>query len=415
MRAFCFSPGIFAIQILLFSSVFGEASENTKSMITPSPGVASSKSKLIAATWYAGWHADVFPLDSMPWEKYTMATETAQDGSLDLSMSNPSVLPEFVSMAKANDVLPLVSIGGWTGSRFFSTSVGSAQNRTRFVKTVVDFVKKYDLGGIDFDWEFPGRQGIGCNVVSPDDTSNFLEFLQELREDAFGRSLILTAAVSITPFASDVSAFSEVLDYIAIMNYDVWWMSSATIGPNAPLRDSCAAPQNQHGSAESALASWVNAGFPAEQIMLGVASYGHSFSVSPEDALTATGDVEVYPKYNGTKQGDPWEGPGGFDVCGNYAGPGGTYNFWAIIDAGLLKADGSPQDVVPYRFDNCSQTAYVYDKQKEVMISFDDPPSFAAKGTFIKERALAGFAVWEAAGDSRDSVLLDSIRKSAGF
>lgn len=44
-----------------------------------------------------------------------------------------------------------LSIGGWTGSRFFSTSVGSAQNRTAFVGAVNKIVKQYDLDGIDFE------------------------------------------------------------------------------------------------------------------------------------------------------------------------------------------------------------------------------------------------------------------------
>lgn len=123
----------------------------------------------------------------------------------------------------------MVSVGGWTGSLFYSSNVGSAENRTAFVKTVTDLATKYNLDGIDFDWEYPGSQGIGCNVVTPQDTTNFLEFLQELRQDPVGKNLILTAATSIFPWKDasgaqlkDVSGFAKTLDWIAIMNYDVW-------------------------------------------------------------------------------------------------------------------------------------------------------------------------------------------------
>ena len=44
-----------------------------------------------------------------------------------------------------------LSIGGWTGSRFFSTNVGSAENRTKFVKAVSDVAEKYNLDGIDIE------------------------------------------------------------------------------------------------------------------------------------------------------------------------------------------------------------------------------------------------------------------------
>jgi chitinase len=117
--------------------------------------------------------------------------------------------------------------------------MGSAANRTAFVCAVLGLVKTYDLDGIDFEyadcflsvvncvssalcsWEYPGKQGIGCNAVSPQDSANFLSFLQELRAQPAGKHIILSAAVYITPFAgadgspmTDVSAFSAVLDYI---------------------------------------------------------------------------------------------------------------------------------------------------------------------------------------------------------
>lgn len=48
------------------------------------------------------------------------------------------------------------------------------------------------------------------------------------------------------------------------------------------------------------------------------------------------------------------------------------------------------------------------------MISFDNAQSFAAKGSYIEDIGLRGFAMWEAGGDYND-ILLDSIREAAGF
>ena len=44
-----------------------------------------------------------------------------------------------------------LSIGGWTGSQYFSTAVADETNRTAFVQTVLALVTKYDLDGIDFE------------------------------------------------------------------------------------------------------------------------------------------------------------------------------------------------------------------------------------------------------------------------
>jgi len=48
------------------------------------------------------------------------------------------------------------------------------------------------------------------------------------------------------------------------------------------------------------------------------------------------------------------------------------------------------------------------------MISYDDATSFAAKGKFISDNALAGFAVWHVAGDS-NNILLSAISDAMGI
>jgi len=217
-------------------------------------------------------------------------------------------------------------------------------------------------------WEAPGSQGIGCNTINPNDTANFLSYLQELRRDPFGKSMIITAATGINPFAgqdgnpiTDVRGFAKVFDYVAIMNYDIWGPWSETVGPNAPLDDSCAAPEQQAGSAVSAVAAWSKAGMPKCQIVLGVPSYGHSFRVRKADAFVngSTTVLAPYPAFdkNDLPVGDSWDdGETGVDECGNQTGPGGNVDFWGMVELGYLKPDGSPKPDRPFRFDSCSQT-----------------------------------------------------------
>lgn len=209
-------------------------------------------------------------------------------------------------------------------------------------------------------WEYPGKQGLGCNIVSSKDVPNFLLFLQELRKNAVGSKLILTAATSISPYASDVSGFAKVLDFIAIMNYDIWGSWSPKVGPNAPLADSCAGSGNQAGSGTGAVQAWSNAGMPASQIVLGVPSYGHSFTVRPNKAFVqgSTTQLAQYPEFDAGSppNGDAWDDGAGVDVCGNQTGPGGNWNFWGLVDGGFLTAKGEPAQGINYRFDECSKT-----------------------------------------------------------
>ncbi|KIK75153.1 glycoside hydrolase family 18 protein, partial [Paxillus rubicundulus Ve08.2h10] len=252
--------------------------------------LATPRAEPVAAAWYAGWHAtDGFLLSDVSWDKYNTLIysflETTPDvHNLSLNGSEPSVFPQFVSEAHKHGVAAHVALGGWTASRWFSSNVATADNRTAFVKAVTDFCRQYDVDGVNIDWEYPNSQGTGCNTISPNDTQNFLAFLQELRKDPVGAKLTISAATSILPFidatgshSTDVTGFAEVFDYITVMNYDVFGPWSAAVGPNAPLNDTCAPPDDQVGSAVTAVKAWTAAGMPLNKIVLGVAAYGHSF------------------------------------------------------------------------------------------------------------------------------------------
>ena len=73
---------------------------------------------------------------------------------------------------------------------------------------------------LDISWEYPNEAGIGCNVMSPDDSKNFLSLLKKLRAHPVGSELILTAAVAITPFAgSDGSPMNDVSEFATVLNF----------------------------------------------------------------------------------------------------------------------------------------------------------------------------------------------------
>ncbi|KAG1854381.1 glycoside hydrolase family 18 protein [Suillus tomentosus] len=388
--------------------------------------LSSAYASKVAGAWYAGWHAtNGYPVSNISWDKYntvyySFATTTSDVNTISLEGSNGALLPVFVSEAHAHGVKAHIAIGGWGGSIYFSSNVATAENRTAFVDTVLDFLEKYDLDGVNFDWEYPDKQGIGCNIVNSDDSANFLSFLQELREESCS-NLTISAAVSLTPFrdssgnpSTDVSAFAEVLDYVAIMDYDVWGSWSSAVGPNAPLEDSCATSSEQQGSADSAVKAWSNAGMPVDKIVLGVASYGHSYSVSPSDAfLSGTKTLAAYPAFNSANQpvGDAWDNTGSVDSCGNYEGSGGTFDFWGLVDGGFLNSEGTTAPGIYSRVDSCSQTPYVYNETSEVMISYDNADSFTAKGTFIKNTGLLGYAMWQAGGDY-NNILVNAINSA---
>jgi chitinase len=57
---------------------------------------------------------------------------------------------------------------------------------------------------------------------------------------------------------------------------------------------------------------------------------------------------------------------------------------------------------------------YLYNTSSGIYVSYENELSYAIKGGFIYSASLKGFAIWEAGGDSNDT-LLNSICKFLGF
>jgi chitinase len=362
--------------------------------------------------WFADWHPGV-GVSNISWAHYThMAFFTAQPssaGTVEVADPGPTMVDQFTAAAVANGVKPILTVGGWDGSIYWSSSVATAQNRSTFANSLAQYAFAHGFTGLDFDWEYPAKQGIGCNIISPQDSANFLSFMQEMRQVA--SNLTLSAATSINPWVgsdgtplTDVSAYAAALDWIEVMNYDVYGTFSSVTGPNSPLNDTCASSSDQQGSAVSAVAAWTTAGFPANKIVLGVAAYGHSYTVPQSTAVTGN-SLNIYTSFDKTNIpiGDSWDPPStSADVCGNPPvgnGNTGIYNFWALIGDGFLSQNGTVTSNMVGLFDECSQTPFVYNPSTSVLVSYDDPQSFTAKGQYIKQAGLGGFAMYEAGGD----------------
>ncbi|KIK76576.1 glycoside hydrolase family 18 protein, partial [Paxillus rubicundulus Ve08.2h10] len=342
----------------------------------------------VAAAWYAvGRHAtEGFPLSDANWDKYdtliySYLETTPSVHDLTLDGSNPLVFPRFVSEAHKHGVAAHVAFGGWTGGRWFSSNLATPENRTAFAKTVIDFAQQYGIDGVEFDWLYPNSRCFGCNTMSANDTQIFLSFLQELRKDPVGAKLTVSAATYVLPFndatgnpSTDLTGFAEVLDYITIINYDAfgWW--SATVGPNAPLNDACTPPDDRAGSAVSSVKTWNDAGIPFNKIILGVPAYGHGFPVSPSDAFFRGSKTELatFPKFNAPKLtiGDAWDDTGRVNVCGVYEGPRDYWEFWSLVDGGILTSKGDLAQRLYYCYDPCSQIPCVYNETSQLICRF---------------------------------------------
>lgn len=315
--------------------------------------------------------------------------------------ADPAVLQRLVAAAHSHGTKVKLSIGGWTGSMFFSPAVATDTSRHTFVSNLVTVFHKYDLDGIDIDWEYPGREGNPGNLKSPDDTVNFLAFLQLLKS-SLPPTAKISAAASPVPFMGsngeplkDVSPFASVLDWILIMNYDTW-SASANPGPNAPLFDGCKNSSQPESSALASFGAWTSAGIPPSQLVLGLPAYGY-VSRSSNDGLRTRQDTHnssVLVAHEGSQalfRDLLYEGalvqsahPAGFE------GAGGFEREW----------------------DDCSSTPFLRSMDTGQLVTYDDPESLVMKSRFAKDVGMMGVNIWSVDGDTSDWHLLAAIHGS---
>ena len=178
----------------------------------------------------------------------------------------------------------------------------------------------------------------------------------------------------------------------------IWGNWSASVGPNAPLDDSCA-PQ-QEGSVKSFVKAWTDAGAQAHQIVVGVPAYGHTFHVA-SSAISTADALTKYPSFDagasqGPQLGDSWTNVASTDPCGNVVPAGGDMFWWGMAQQGFLDSSGNALSGIMHAHDTCSQTVrlfvrtiklilltlprfsqdYVYDPNKQVAVSYDSVASF---------------------------------------
>src|SRR6266568_4631135 len=166
----------------------------------------------------------------------------------------------------------LLSIGGWTFSKYFSDVAASASSRQKFVSSCITMFLKGSLptgisgdasgglasaagifDGFDIDWEYPGTAGHTGNHYGAQDTANYTLLLQEFRTelDSYGASIgkhfQLTSAV---PSGQDKIAniqtnlIGQYLDYADVMTYDMHggWESTGPTNLQDPLYNSANDP-----------------------------------------------------------------------------------------------------------------------------------------------------------------------------
>lgn len=285
----------------------------------------------------------------------------------------------------------LISVGGWTLSDTFSAMAENPTSRSNFVKSAVEFCKKYQLDGIDIDWEYPG---FAEHNGRPQDTQNFTLLLEELHKAAKKQNppLLVTIAAPAGPHHycnMEVNKIHNYLDWINLMTYDFhgpWGGDPITNHHSAlyPTKEG-----DPRFCVSAAVNYYLEQGVPSEKLVLGMPLYGRAFGNVIQNCV------------NGLHC--PYNGPGG----GTTQEVG--MRFFYDIKQNLLSS---------YRlyWDDIAQVPYLYNLWNHEFITFDNETSLRLKSKFIKDMELGGAMVWELGLDVRPTwdamhAIVDELRQ----
>jgi len=357
-------------------------------------------------------------------------SSTSVDGSAD-SWSQP-IKGNFNQLRELKVKYPnlriLLSIGGWTYSKYFSDVAASAASRQKFVSSCITMFLKGNLptgisgdasggtasaagifDGFDIDWEYPGVLGHVGNHYGPQDTANFTLLLQEFRSelDSYGASIgkhfQLTAAV---PSGQDkiskiqTNQIGNYLDYADVMTYDMHgaWETSGPTNLQDPLYNSpndpssVIPPGNEKYNIDTSIKAWttglsdygIAGGFPASKLVMGFPFYYRGWT-----GVAAGSNHGLYQAATGPS------------AAFSFTQTAGVADYKELVSAGLA---GNPSDNF---FDPTTQASWIYDGTN--FYTGDTPQSIAAKTSYIKSHGLAGAMMFSLDGEDAADTLLNAI------
>lgn len=217
------------------------------------------------------------------------------DGSLQTltSFGNFEALKE---LAKSRNVKTAISVAG--SETVFRTAMANETTRRVFVQNVVDFAVRYQLDGVDLDWEYP-RANQGGDVI-------LRLLVEELSAELHSWHKYLSIAVTAGLYEGAVKdgvtpETLQLVDFVNLMAYDGIGWDSENLSHHSTYR-----------MANAVLDVWLNEKqLPAEKAVLGIPLYGKNADNASatfvslvasgadpnEDEFINSSDVKFY--YNG--------------------------------------------------------------------------------------------------------------------
>jgi chitinase len=377
---------------------------------------------------------------SDPWSDYQAPTwdgANSVDGVAD-DPSNPNqhLFGNFNQLLKLKAAHPNlrveISIGGWTGSTYFSDVAATAASRQAFVKSCIDLFIKGNLptggwpdqaggdgvaagvfDGINVDWEYPGKDPGNGAHYSPADVANATALLKEFRRQLgkAGKDYLLTVDIAggnVNSSGSwELHKVAQVVDWVNLMALDYHGGWDALTNFNSPFGYDPSAPAvgggaldwtwNTSGSVLYFLAN----GVPPDKINLGMPFYGKEYTGVP---ATNHG---LFQTHGPAPANDS-------PTYHNLVDTGLSDENLTVIGPTAVTGDGTAgvNGFTRY-FDFPAGAPWLYNPALNggTFISYVGPSEVAARVALVRALGLRGAWAWEISNDSNANDLVNAMTR----
>ncbi|RLL93598.1 hypothetical protein CFD26_101115 [Aspergillus turcosus] len=273
-----------------------------------------------------------------------------------------------------------IALGGWVFNdpptqHRFSEMVSTRSNREKFIASLIRYIRRYALNGVDIDWEYPVADDRGGSKADYDDLVLLCADIRKAfdREDP-GWQLTITLPASYWYLRGfNLNSLEKYVDWFNVMTYDIhgiWDQKNVWTGPF--LKGHTNLTEIEDGLD----LLWRN-GVSSDKVVMGFGFYGRSFTISDLSCTTPPSCTFDHAGFAG--------------VCTNEAG---ILSYTEVVSKEAQLGSKT-------FYDEASSVKWmVYGSNQ--WISYDDEQSFTAKKKYLTSRCLKGLMIWSLDLDTQD-------------
>ncbi|CAO4364235.1 unnamed protein product [Caenorhabditis nigoni] len=304
---------------------------------------------------------------------------TVQDSGI-IKLDNERTEKRFLDLKNKahsvrSDLKMMIGVGGHATSYRFSSIVSDDRKRKILIDSIVSFIDKNDLDGVDIFWIWSYEE----------DKLHYSKFIRELRNalnnlksskkrtEDYLISLIVPPKIATLEEGYYIDEILKSVDFLNVLTYD-YYFNGDRVGPHSPIYG------GTRGNIDETMKYLTCKTRQPSKINMAVPFYGTFWRNASLPLLDDSDEI--------------WKEKG--DAAGPFA-----VRWRELVPNGWDKSTT--------RFHEKSKTSYIWIPETKHFLTFENERSLAEKAKYVKEHQLGGILIWAIDQDDNQNTLLNVV------